>query len=108
MAPHGIYGFGNPWTLFKPDIKREDIPLVNDSVAANYGWLPAGPTSGSITNKSSTIDGNTQKVKSRPKLNPTTSYQTIGPPPPKMTSFDGKSEWNIYLVQINMIASRYN
>ena len=32
----------------------------------------------------------------------------MGPPPPKMASFDGKSEWNPYLVQFNMIASRYN
>ena len=31
----------------------------------------------------------------------------MGPPPPKMATFGGKSEWNPYLVQFNMIASRY-
>ena len=36
------------------------------------------------------------------------SYQTMGLPPPKMATFHGKSEWNPYLVQFNMIASRYN
>ena len=47
LAPHGIYGGGYPWTWSKPDIKREDIPVLRDSSAANCGWLPAGPTSGS-------------------------------------------------------------
>ena len=32
----------------------------------------------------------------------------MGTPPPKKATFDGKSEWNPYLVQFNMIASRYN
>ena len=108
LAPHGIYGGGNPWTLSKPDIKREDIPIVSDSTAANCSWVPTNPTIGSTATKSSTTDGNTQKVKIGPKLNPTMSYQIMGPPPPKMASFHGKSEWNPHLVQFNMIASRYN
>ena len=60
-------GGGNPLTLSKPDIKREDIPIVSDSVAANCGWLPSGPTSVSPATKSNTADGNTQRVKSVPK-----------------------------------------
>ena len=75
---------------------------------ANYGWFPTGPTSGSTATKSGTSYGNTQKVKSGPKLNPMTSYQTMGPPPTKMATFDGKSEWNQYLVQFNMTANRCN
>ena len=86
---------------------KKYIPLVSDSAATNCGWFPTGPTSGSTVTKSSTSDGNAQKVNSGPKLNPMTSYQTMGPPPPNMATFDGKSEWNPYLVQFNIIANRY-
>ena len=108
LAPHGLYMYGgeNHWTLSKPDIKREDIPILSDSAAANCGWLPTGLTSGSTAIKSSTTGGNTQKVKSGLKLNPTTSFQTMRPPSPKLATFDEKSECNHYLVQFNMIASR--
>ena len=41
LALHGPYGGGNPWTWSKPDIKREDIPVVCDSAVA--GFLLARP-----------------------------------------------------------------
>ena len=39
LAAHGIYGGGNPWTMSKPEIKREDISIISDSAAANCGFL---------------------------------------------------------------------
>lgn len=107
MAPHGVYGGGNPWMKPKMDVKRENTSLPSDSATANCGWLLSGPTSGNTAAKVTT-DGNSQKVKSGQKPNFMTSYQTMGPPPPKMATFDGKSEWNPLIVQFNMIATRYN
>ena len=40
LALHGIYGGGNPWTWSKPDIKREDIPVVCDSAEAGFLCWP--------------------------------------------------------------------
>lgn len=108
LAQHGIYGGGNPWTLSKPDIKREDIPLASDSAAANCSWLSAGPTIGNATTKSSTTDGNTQKIKSGPKLKPIMSLQRMVPSPPKMAIFDGTYKFNPYRVQLNIIENRYD
>lgn len=68
LAPHGVYGGGNPWMKPKMDVKRENTSLPSDSATANCGWLLSGPPSGNTAAKVTT-DGNSQKVKSGQKPN---------------------------------------